>query len=469
MGKRVKFEISGLHFKTVYLTDEQVKNIVEEYPFQLNRYLIEKYKVSKDLICGIASHYNIKKDFDTYNKLRGRNTTLEPVDTVMFDWFYPKTTDRQLREVFGKSENFIRGLAIERGLNKYPDVRSARQSKDSPKVRYSISGEDFITTEISLQDVKYIVENYPILSDQFIMDRLNCRKGLIVSVAKYYELEKDKKCLSERRKEILVNRNKNITGRDLTPELLQEVALNYHSKREFFDKDASAYTTANRLGIMEEITKHMVNFSFSVPQIITRQITEHLFKEKCEYNTRRIIAPYELDVYFPKLKIAFEYDGKGWHANDELDKTTLCMNLNILLITISERSRRYEEDIKNQLIENLDKINSWGKTNITESDVLSFNDPIDFPKLFTDEELKICRNNDASFLRKNYANLYQKYRRYNPDNKVFSTVKWTLDVVIEEMKKYNSMIDILHNNKQLYQTIHKKFKHLINRNGKPNS
>lgn len=409
------YHISGKQFGTKMLTDEQIEEIKEKYPYIVNKDLAEEYSVSKHIIVELAFHYSLKKD----NSFRDWKTNDEPVDLVMFDWFYPKTSNPQLQLVFGKSDHYIRKLARERGLEKYKDVLSARHSKSKPRIRYSTSGVHYESEELTLDDVLYIVENYATQTISHFIEKFGCTKSNVYSIAKYYGLTKDKESVENRRREILINRNKNITGRDLTSELLKEIALKYHSKREFYNKDPSAYTTANRLGIMEEITQHMVNFSFSVPQIITRQITEYVFKQKCEYNTRKIIPPYELDVYFPNLKLAFEYDGKGWHENNDLDKYTLCIKLNIFLVTIAERNRKYEEDIKTQLIENLDKINNWCKTNITKEDILSFNEPIDFPKLFTDEELEICRNNTVSFLRKNYKLLYEKYRRYNPITKTF--------------------------------------------------
>ena len=64
MGRRVPFKDSGKHFKTVFLTDEQVSDIVEKYPFTLNTELCDEYGVSKDLICNIGRHYSLKKDKD---------------------------------------------------------------------------------------------------------------------------------------------------------------------------------------------------------------------------------------------------------------------------------------------------------------------------------------------------------------------------------------------------------------------
>lgn len=467
MPRIAPYHISGKPFGTKLLTLEQIEEIREKYPYVINKDLCEEYGVSKHVIVELAFHYSVKKS----NSFRGWKTNDEPVDLVMFDWFYPKTTDKQLQEVFGKSDHFIRKLARERGLEKYEDVLSARYSKVKPRIRYSVSKTHYESDIINLKDILYVVENYHSISDRELSEAVGCERSTIVSIARYYELSKDKEILKQRRKVILVDRNKNITGRDLTPELVQQEALKYHSKREFCNKDPSAYTTANKLGIMDEVTKHMVTIAFSIPQIITRQITEYLFKSKCEYNTRKIISPYELDVYFPDLKIAFEYDGKGWHQNDEIDKIHLCKDKGIFLIKLSERSRRFKEDIQQYLVENLKLINEWCSTNITEKDILSFNEPIDFPKLFTEEEFKILRNNDVTYLRKNHKQLYERYRRYNPDNIDFKKshhgkITWDEEQVVEGISKYSSKGELLSNNYALYQVIHKKFRHLLPLYGK---
>jgi len=126
---------------------------------------------------------------------------------------------------------------------------------------------------------------------------------------------------------------------------------------------------------------------------------------------------------------------------------------------------------------------------------------------FTDEELKILRENTKSYLNKNYKNLYRRYIKYNPDNKVFtsekytekiliniikdcpyksqlfkecpgayiainkrfphlmellisSRVNWTEKLVIEEIEKCGSFKEF-YNNKKLYLVVHKRFRHLL--------
>lgn len=329
------------------------------------------------------------------------------------------------------------------------------------KHTFKITNKTIKTKLLTEKEINQLIIEFPFNKTKDLSKKYNCSKSFLDNFARYYGIKKNTNWLKSLKADILINRNKNLIGRDLTEELLKESALKYNTKREFQDKDASAYTTANKLGIMNEITSHMVNISFSVPQIITRQITEYLFKQKCEYNTRKIISPYELDIYFPALKIAFEYDGKGWHQNDKIDKFTLCRDKDILLITLSERNRKFKEDITNYIIENLNLINDWCKTIITQKDVLEFNEPIDFPLLFTEEDLYILRNNTTTFLIKNYSNLYQKYRKYNPDNKIFTTLIWSEEICIETINKYDNVGELFKNEPKVYFKIHKTFRHLL--------
>ena len=82
-------------------------------------------------------------------------------------------------------------------------------------------------------------------------------------------------------------------------------------------------------------------------------------------NTKNIISPYELDVYIPQLKLAFEFNGLYWHSelnkpNDyHLMKTKMCEHIGIHLIHIYEDDWIYKQDIVKSRILNL-----LGKSNI---------------------------------------------------------------------------------------------------------
>lgn len=43
-----------------------------------------------------------------------------------------------------------------------------------------------------------------------------------------------------------------------------------------------------------------------------------IYSGSVEENTKKIIYPYELDIYLPDLKLAIEYNGDYWHANPNL-------------------------------------------------------------------------------------------------------------------------------------------------------
>jgi hypothetical protein len=107
-----------------------------------------------------------------------------------------------------------------------------------------------------------------------------------------------------------------------------------------------------------------------------------------------------------------------------------------------------------------------GGIKTTIEKILEFNDPIDFPKLFTDEELNILRNNSVSYLRENYLNLYSRYYKYNPDSKIFTTTKWTENNVLEGILKYKSINEMLNEDWGLYNVIHKKFRQFLPLYGK---
>jgi len=75
-------------------------------------------------------------------------------------------------------------------------------------------------------------------------------------------------------------------------------------------------------------------------------------------NTKSIISPYELDIYLPDLKLAFEFNGLYWHneLNKSKDyhelKSNMCDKIEIQLFHIWEDDWKYKQDIVKSMILN---------------------------------------------------------------------------------------------------------------------
>ena len=69
-------------------------------------------------------------------------------------------------------------------------------------------------------------------------------------------------------------------------------------------------------------------------------------------NTKQIVSPFELDVYVPEKKIAFEFDGDYWHSNVvkqdplvHLNKTLKCEATGIELVHVLESQWRVRKQL----------------------------------------------------------------------------------------------------------------------------
>lgn len=94
-----------------------------------------------------------------------------------------------------------------------------------------------------------------------------------------------------------------------------------------------------------------------------------------ERNNRKIIHPYEIDIFIPNLKLGIEYHGLYWHSEEKKDnfyhkrKLELARRKNIKLIQIFENEWIYKKDIVISIIKNNLNINEkimGRKTKIVE-------------------------------------------------------------------------------------------------------
>lgn len=98
----------------------------------------------------------------------------------------------------------------------------------------------------------------------------------------------------------------------------------------------------------------------SAPEIEIKSFIESLGFDVV-HNSRKIISPYEIDLYIPEKHLAIEYNGVHWHSSyrkedDEymsmyhLNKTKLCADQNITLLHIFENEWNENKEIWKSVI-----------------------------------------------------------------------------------------------------------------------
>ena len=249
----------------------------------------------------------------------------------------------------------------------------------------------------SHREIEKLKELYPNTTNEIISKILKRGIFSVSSKANFLDLHKS----SQFKSKLLGERNKKM-GRDLTPTFLMDIASKYKTRSEFQLKDGSAYQTARRSGLLDEFCQHMSVVAFSAPQLILRELMDGLLKSKSVYNNRKIIPPYEIDIYYPEFNLAVEYNGRGWHRSNERDliKQNLLTKKNIPVLYFDENTRKYEKDIKNQIVQHLEKINFICNKKLLASDVFSY--PIN------NVYLRIYNKTDLL----NIAKQYTSFRRF---------------------------------------------------------
>jgi hypothetical protein len=261
-------------------------------------------------------------------------------------------------------------------------------------------------------------------------------------------LNKTKKSVGKKLKELNLYRTKTekdfvtakiskINGRDLTYELVESIAKKYVTRHEFYLKDKGAYSKAVKMGWLDSICVHMVSGGFSIPQLLLKDILEFILKEKCDYENRTVIKPLEIDCYFDKWKIGWEYDGRYFHNSvDDKNKRELCTKVGVELFNVHEFThnyRDYEKNIKNQLILQIEKVNLITGLNITKEDILNYSPKIVFPNLLTPDEKLLVIDKKMTEI-KQHPELFKKIKKY----KLFENVELGIVDDLPKNKSFKS-------------------------------
>jgi hypothetical protein len=107
---------------------------------------------------------------------------------------------------------------------------------------------------------------------------------------------------------------------------------------------------------------------------------------KYKINDRKIIKPYEVDIYIPEKKLAIEYHGLYWHSIKgnryiHRNKYTKSIDININLIQVFENEwLKHKDIVKSIILDNLGLLNENISNNIKEISNKEYN--------------QFCLNND---------------------------------------------------------------------------
>jgi hypothetical protein len=145
-------------------------------------------------------------------------------------------------------------------------------------------------------------------------------------------------------------------------------------------------------------------------------------------------------------------------------KSKKCEDLNITLITLVENSRKYEQDIKKQLINFLPIINTTTNGFFVESEILSIDcsDALKIIEKFSDldtikKEINSC-SNIADFQKKHISsyNFLRKINRMDLLDGIREIKPYSDEEIIFMCKKILYYSDFIKNNIQLYRKCHKR-------------
>ena len=162
----------------------------------------------------------------------------------------------------------------------------------------------------------------------------------------------------QERRELVHTRNTTVLGRERNYENAKKAASMYRSRTEFYREDISMYKYIRDNELWDELCSHMAIGNFNYSESFLFECVRQLFpEEEIIRNTRQVIKPYELDIYLPNLRLAFEYNGSHWHNNDEVrERDTIklkrCNELGIRLYPISE-VRKVRQFPESSILESL--------------------------------------------------------------------------------------------------------------------
>ncbi len=248
-----------------------------------------------------------------------------------------------------KIKNKIQQTNIEKRGTKYPSQNSEviKKIKDKLKNKNKKEKNTILTKRIKTCIKKYDVEN-PYQSKE-IKNKIQQANLINFNTKHFTETEKFKEkskqtCLAkyDRINFSQVHLSKNTIEKINNPDWLKNENHNIMKSCSRIAEELELAPSS----VIKHFHKYNIkikNFSFSKEE---KEIIKFINIDNIETNSRKLISPYEIDIYLPEYKLAIEFNGLYWHSYDKketpkqkkyhLTKTEMCENQNINLLHIFE-------------------------------------------------------------------------------------------------------------------------------------
>ena len=347
----IRVNISNIeHYKNIY-KGIKINDIISVNVNELTKGSKYKIKMKCDT-CGYEyeSAFNIlfkNKSFVkfTCKKCNRKKTTQEKygVDNIFQSKYAKEKSKKTIFEKYGvenvSQSNEIKQKKIKSNLFKFG-------------VKWGLSSDIIKEKSKKTLNEKYGINNISQVDSIKKKKEETCFKNNGVNIiSKHKDFKKNINNINLKKLQLKYENLLNIEGDNFTF-FCNECKENFEIyKKSFYGRynlDVKICTKCNPIGSVHTSGLEQNLFNF-----IYENYTGNIYQ-----NTKNIIKPYELDIYLPELKIAFEFNGLFWHNeigtinSYHLNKTELCEKQGIQLIHIYEDDWKYKQDIIKSMILN---------------------------------------------------------------------------------------------------------------------
>lgn len=276
-----------------------------------------------------------------------------------YDKFLAKNLKEKTCSICEKINSF---KSLSKGYNNFCSRQCAHKDSNVNKNRGLGKSESFLRknrfAQIKLTNKQWLIEQYESKNQTEIAEILGVSKSFVTKWMKLYNIKQEK---------LTHLKSKNYKG---YKKLLNSTWLigqyeNYSCEKIASNIGVSHTTVARKL---KEYGVSLNGKTFSSQETEICDYLNQIGVNIKERGSKKIISPFELDIYLPDFNLAIEFNGIYWHTeqngkdrNYHLNKTRMCEGKGIQLLHIFENEWNEKQDIwksiiRNKLGKNPDKI-----------------------------------------------------------------------------------------------------------------